>query len=169
MCIIIHISIHFKGTVSVISGDPPCKDGKVRFTTVPFKPLSDQYNGRYYGRNACGKIIRFQNYEHFYLICNCSDKDIKSTVVNRALPSFHGGSLETTLTIPLILNYIFTPWAIDGPCNLFLYPAWGRGLNSTRPNFLQVFVSLVSCSTRLLKYKRWLYKWLNYAYHYFFA
>ena len=26
---------HFKGTVSVISSDPPCKEGNVRFTTVP--------------------------------------------------------------------------------------------------------------------------------------
>ena len=31
-----------KGTVSVISSDPPCKDNNVRFTTVPLKTLSDQ-------------------------------------------------------------------------------------------------------------------------------
>ena len=31
-----------KGTVSVISSDPSCKDGNVRFTTVTLKPLSDQ-------------------------------------------------------------------------------------------------------------------------------
>ena len=31
-----------KGTVSVISSDPPCKDGNARFTTVPLKALSDQ-------------------------------------------------------------------------------------------------------------------------------
>ena len=31
-----------KGTVSVISCDPPCKDGNVRFTMVPLKPKSDQ-------------------------------------------------------------------------------------------------------------------------------
>ena len=32
----------FEGTVSVFSSDPPGKDGNVRLTTVPFKPLSDQ-------------------------------------------------------------------------------------------------------------------------------
>ena len=31
-----------KGTVSVISSDPPCKDGNVRFTMVLLKALSDQ-------------------------------------------------------------------------------------------------------------------------------
>ena len=30
-----------KGTVSVISSDPPFKDFNVRFTTVPGKPTSD--------------------------------------------------------------------------------------------------------------------------------
>ena len=32
----------FKGTVSLISSDPPCKDGNARFTTVTLKALSDQ-------------------------------------------------------------------------------------------------------------------------------
>ena len=33
-------NIHFiKGTVSVISSDPQCKEGNARFTTVPLKPL----------------------------------------------------------------------------------------------------------------------------------
>ena len=32
----------FKGTVSIISSDPPCKDGYARFRTVPPKPYSDQ-------------------------------------------------------------------------------------------------------------------------------
>ena len=31
-----------KGTVSVISSDPQCKDGNTRFTMVPMKYLSDQ-------------------------------------------------------------------------------------------------------------------------------
>ena len=30
-----------------------------------------------------------------------SDKCVKDTVVNRALPFLHGGSLEITLTVPL--------------------------------------------------------------------
>jgi len=32
----------FKGIVSVISSDPPCKDDNARFTTVHFKALPDQ-------------------------------------------------------------------------------------------------------------------------------
>ena len=47
----------------------------------------------------------FQNYKHWYLIHTWSDKAFKSTVVNRALPSFHGGSLEKTFTVTL--NFCF--------------------------------------------------------------
>ena len=36
-----------KGTVSVISSDPPSKAGNACFTKMPFKPLADQYCGRY--------------------------------------------------------------------------------------------------------------------------
>ena len=37
----------FKGIVSVISSDPPCKDDNARFTTVPLKAVSDQILIRY--------------------------------------------------------------------------------------------------------------------------
>ena len=33
----------FKGTACVFLNDPPCKDGYVRFTTVPLEPSSDLY------------------------------------------------------------------------------------------------------------------------------
>ena len=36
-----------KGTVSVISSDPPCKDDNAWFTKVPLKALSDQHWIRY--------------------------------------------------------------------------------------------------------------------------
>ena len=37
-----------KGTVSVISSDPPCEDGKAyKFTMAPLKALSDQVRIRY--------------------------------------------------------------------------------------------------------------------------
>ena len=39
--------LDFKGTVSVILGDPPRKDGNARFTTIPLKPLPDHKCGRY--------------------------------------------------------------------------------------------------------------------------
>ena len=34
--------LKLKGTVSVILSDLPCKDVNAQFTTVPFKPLTDQ-------------------------------------------------------------------------------------------------------------------------------
>ena len=37
----------------------------------------------------------------------------KGTVVNRALPSLHGGSLEITLTVPLIHCLEITPQQIQ--------------------------------------------------------
>ena len=39
--------VTLKRAVSVIVSNPPCKDSKVRFTTVPLKTLSDQLYGRY--------------------------------------------------------------------------------------------------------------------------
>ena len=37
-------------------------------------------------------------------LINYSDKAFKGTFVNRALSSLHGGSLEITLTVPLIAS-----------------------------------------------------------------
>ena len=34
---------------------------------------------------------------------NSSDKACKGIILNQALPSLHGGSLEITLTLPLIV------------------------------------------------------------------
>ena len=39
---LIEFSFCLKWTVSVISSDPPCKDDNAQFTTVLFKPLSEQ-------------------------------------------------------------------------------------------------------------------------------
>ena len=38
-------SIFFKGTVSVILSDPPCKNDYTRYTTVPLKALSELHEG----------------------------------------------------------------------------------------------------------------------------
>ena len=32
---------NIKETVSVISNDPPCKDGNAKFVMIPLKPFSD--------------------------------------------------------------------------------------------------------------------------------
>ena len=39
--ILVLLVIHIEGTVSVVSSDPPCKDGNARFTNVPLKPSTD--------------------------------------------------------------------------------------------------------------------------------
>ena len=46
----------------------------------------------------------FDKYTHTYLWTRKAHVGFKDTVVNLILPSFHEGSLETTLTVPLILN-----------------------------------------------------------------
>ena len=40
--IFIQSIVLYKGIVRVILSDPSCKDDNARFTTVPFKALSDQ-------------------------------------------------------------------------------------------------------------------------------
>ena len=54
-----------KGTVSVISSDPSCKDDNARFTIVPLKNL--------YGQ-SCGRYCRFLKFKWFiseksYMFC----------------------------------------------------------------------------------------------------
>ena len=51
------------------------------------------------------KINSLKKQKHGYLFNTRSDKAFKGTVVNKALPSLHGGSLEITLTVPLIYTY----------------------------------------------------------------
>ena len=66
---IYHKYCYLKGTILF---DPLCKDGHGRFTTVPFKALSDQawikYINVYNLQNWLIKIVVFlQNWlEHFY-------------------------------------------------------------------------------------------------------
>ena len=48
--------INFKGIVIVFSIDPPCKDGNLRFTMVPLKPL----------RQKCGRYRRFSDSKNDY-------------------------------------------------------------------------------------------------------
>ena len=50
---------HFKGTVSVVSSDPPCKDGNARFTTVPLTPKSD-LNVVFLIRKVCISVSSLQ-------------------------------------------------------------------------------------------------------------
>ena len=40
-------------------------------------------------------------FEHTYLCIHRTHKGFKGTVVNRGLPSLHGGSLDIILTVPL--------------------------------------------------------------------
>ena len=55
----------FKGTVSVISDDPPYKDGNVRFTTVPLK-----YQSNYKCENTVGFDSKKLNFDTFSIVFN---------------------------------------------------------------------------------------------------
>ena len=105
-----HSFLQIKGTVSVISSNHPCKDGNVRFTTVPLKSsdqvwnryprffsnwlfshlwvLNKSYNCAFFAYRKKEEIfrtfrVRIQSYRsHFW-----SDKGFKGNVVNRALSS----------------------------------------------------------------------------------
>ena len=61
------IILRIKGTVSVISSDPPFKDVNVRLTTIPWKPLSDQKCGRHY-RFSDSKVFNSENFSPLLLI-----------------------------------------------------------------------------------------------------
>ena len=47
------------GTVNVISRESCCKEGQVQFTTIPLKPFSNQY---------CGRYCRFSGFSNLFLI-----------------------------------------------------------------------------------------------------
>ena len=61
-----HYYYGFKGTVSVISRDPLCKDGNARFKTVPLKLLSNKKCGRYC-RFFYSKSVNFCEFLHWFL------------------------------------------------------------------------------------------------------
>ena len=41
----VSVGKNIKGTVSVVSSHPSCKDGNVQFATVPLEALSDKFFG----------------------------------------------------------------------------------------------------------------------------
>ena len=100
------------GTVNLISSDPPCKDGNARFTTVPFKDLSDQAWIRnayfFYWNYFClfvsfllpyllliKTIEKFTEIEHFEL-----EKMLLKHQGYGCESHWYGGSLEIMLTVP---------------------------------------------------------------------
>ena len=103
-------TVPLKGTESVISSDPSCKDGNARFTTEPcilsfsWLKVFNSDNFFYFfllSRNAqvtfCRETLndqkQFKGKKHGYLIHTWLDKAFKGSLVNRALPSLHGGSI----------------------------------------------------------------------------
>ena len=124
------IAIIIKGTVSVISSDPPCKDGNARFTTGPLKALPDQvwirhsclfifklfifisdFSAKWLAYflliKALGKLTETKTLwvRKNEVIFHSFDQIFKGNVVNRAFSSLHGGSLQSTVTVPLMLIY----------------------------------------------------------------
>ena len=110
-----------KGTVSVISSDPQCKDDNARFTTVPLKPFTDQkwqflHCGLYYKqemqvtisqRNRKWSLMQFKATKT--LISNSYLISLKGYCCKSGIAIFAaGGLLENTLTVSLTNLLIHT-------------------------------------------------------------
>ena len=157
----------FKGTVSVISSDRPCKDGNTRIKTVAPKSYSDRKCGIVnisasfsiasskqgmrksisHGESAnVNNSLKKQN--HWYLIRSWPGRAFKGTVVNQALPSLHGGSLEITLTVPLALNISF--WVkICSKGNFSKFVCWQFSVHEPYQHAL-TFTALISVQGEIL-------------------
>ena len=99
-----------KGTVSVISSDPPWKVGNARFTTLKnlyrFSRLKNSNSDKSYIFSSsikCAsnfykepkiKIISLQYFKYWYIYLTWSDLAFNGTVVKSDLPALYGGSLE---------------------------------------------------------------------------
>ena len=89
----------FKGTVSVISNVPPCKDGNARLTSVPLKPLYNQKS-----RKLTRKVLISVNKSHFRReIANGKQFKETKAIVNHTLTYLDERSLKITFTFPLII------------------------------------------------------------------
>ena len=77
-----------KGAVSIISSDPPCKEGNARFTTVPLKPWCVRWIQRYVCVNllkpACIQlqiqVCAVLSYVHFSVKYNKGSKSLKTHI-----------------------------------------------------------------------------------------
>ena len=119
-----YLNTCLKGTVSVISNDPLCNNGIFQFTTVSLKALCDQVWIKYQCfcfiklfTSFVGSMRKWQT--HFLLIL--SKREIirfntfrlrKTTVsytflIRSRFQGYRGGSLEITLTVPLIFLSIW--------------------------------------------------------------
>ena len=106
-----------------MSSDPPWKDGNVWITTIPLKALSDQVWIEY-------KWFLFFYFENwlfsiwdFCIKVTCEFLRYRKTYWNRTVPYLQEGSLEITLTVPLIreLSFFFAYVALC-PKNIFAVP-----------------------------------------------
>ena len=96
----IKIKIWFKWLLALFLSDPPCTEDNTRFFWLG-KCLILAISLVFLKRNNIWKIV----FKLKRLILDRPDKAFKDTVVNRALPSLHRGSLEITHTVPLNLNF----------------------------------------------------------------
>ena len=103
----------FKGTVSIISGDPLFKEGNARFTTVPLRPLciyrvqtvQSVLNTTHTG--ICSRIqTGFDKFTHTYFYTRRTRKGFKE---GHCCKSLHRGSLEIMLTLYSPFKSYFTP------------------------------------------------------------
>ena len=105
-------NMELKGTVSVTSSDPPCKNvedtvfsclEKCTFLCCFLKTRNAQVT---FAKKPQMKINSLKKQKHLYLLYIWSGINVKGTDVNRALSSLLGWSLEITLTVPLMHSII---------------------------------------------------------------
>ena len=90
LIMVISSFVPLKETVSVISCDHPCKDGKTLKSFIWRKIM------------ILGRGQKFESYTNIHprvIFHILSDRGFKCTVVNQAVLSFHEGSLKITLTV----------------------------------------------------------------------
>ena len=112
----------FKGTVSVISSDRPCKDGNTRFTTVPTKSYSDRKCGivnisASFSIASSKQGMRKSISHGESANVNNSLKKTKSLISNSFLTrqSFQGHRCKSGIAIfawRLTWNYAYSPFSI---------------------------------------------------------
>ena len=108
----------FKGTVSLISSNPSCKDDNARFTTVLYRDMYPIWSEMWKTSKALNliarnaqfcieiKVINVKKQKLQVLIHTWSEEAFDYAVVKRALSSLHGGSLENKYKYINIVRFI---------------------------------------------------------------
>ena len=109
------VKFFFKWTVSVISSDPPCKDGNARFTTLPCNRLyingktfeKGFFNSEFSTKVFCVFLLqeKYLNYKNWTLSSVCRKTTISSTLDGRKVSKVSMWIGHCPLYLEVHLNY----------------------------------------------------------------